>query len=227
MSYDGLGPLNMAESERQAPADGGFPRPAAPQAALEERERSVLAELAREVDAWVSFQGLRRQLRVHQQALARTLRRLEQEGLVSHDGKGYQLTDKGVAALRGPSLGLQGDARPEPLRRADAPALTLLEALPPPPAGPGDVAGQLARRWFAGLRWFAQSEGPGETALHWLVEPGGGRVTVRLGAGSVTLEVTPDPSDPSRGFAAARPLLAALAEVYGMGAYRPGSGFSA
>jgi hypothetical protein len=204
----------MAESERHAPPDGGFPRPAAPHVdPLEERERSVLAELAREVDAWVSFQGLRRQLRVHQQALTRTLRRLEREGLVAHDGKGYQLTDRGVAALRTPLAGLV--PRPD----AAPPALTLVEALLPPHAGPGDVAGRLSRRWFAGLRWFAQSEGPGETALHWVTESGAGRVTVRLAAGSLTLEVSPDPADPSGGFAAARPVLAALSEVYGLGPY--------
>ena len=205
----------MAESERQTPLDGGFPRPAPPaDAPLEERERSVLAELAREVDAWVSFQGLRRQLRVHQQALTRTLRRLEREGLVAHDGKGYQLTDRGVAALRAPAAGLapRSDG-------AAPPALTLVEALLPPHAGPGDVAGRLSRRWFAGLRWFAQSEGPGESSLHWLTESGRGRVTVRLAAGSLALEVTPDPADPSGGFAAARPLLAALSEVYGLGPY--------
>lgn len=220
----------MAESKSPV-APGGLPAagpaPDAP-SGLEERERSVLAELAREVDAWVSFQGLRRQLRVHQQALVRTLRRLQQDGLVAHDGKGYQLTDRGVAALRGHSA----------LARAPETAapVTLLEALLPPHAGQGDVAAQLARRWFGGLRWFGQSEGPGETALHWVAEPGNARVTVRVSAGAITLEVAPDPADPARGFAAVRPLLGALAEVYGMGGaaprdplqgYRGASGFSA
>lgn len=218
----------MAESKSPVAAGGVPAAGVQPDAfpALEDRERSVLAELSREVDAWVSFQGLRRQLRVHQQALVRTLRRLQQDGLVAHDGKGYQLTDRGVAALR-------GDAA---LPRAEPPSapVTLLEALLPPHAGHGDVAAQLARRWFGGLRWFGQSEGPGETALHWVAEPGNARVTVRVSAGSITLEVTPDPAEPARGFAAVRPLLAALAEVYGMGAprdplqgYRGASGFSA
>lgn len=214
----------MAESETRTPAAHPV---GAPQ--LEERERTVLAELAREVDAWVSFQGLRRQLRVHQQALSRTLRRLEGEGLVAHDGKGYQLTDKGVAALHGQALPLHGHAAlPQaPLSRSEPASLTVLEALLPPHAGAGDVAALLSRRWFAGLRWFAQSEGPGETALHWLVEPGSGRVTVRVSGGALTLEVTPDPADPGRGFAAARPVLAALAEVYGAGGGAGGAGFSA
>lgn len=176
----------------------------APAAALEERDRSVLAELAREMDAWVTFQGLRRQLGVHQQALSRTLRRLEADGLVAHDGKGYQLTDRGAQALQGHAW-----------RPAPAKPLPVLEALLPPHVAPGDVAAQLARRWFGGLRWYAQSEGPGETTLHWLTEVGKGRVSVRIHGGAVTLEVQPDAHDPTQGFAAVRPVLAALAELYG------------
>jgi MarR family len=179
-------------------------------AALEERDRSVLAELAREVDAWVTFQGLRRQLGVHQQALARTLRRLEADGLVAHDGKGYQLTDRGSAALQG-----------HPLPRADAAPLPLLEALLPAHVGAGDVAAQLSRRGFGGLRWYAQSAGPGETALHWLTENGKGRVTVRVHGGSLRLEVQADPDDPTGGFSAARPVLQALAEIYGAAPAKP------
>lgn len=229
MAYDGVAAGGMAESKGTMPAPGGPGlHPSAQDAPhLEERERTVLAELAREVDAWVSFQGLRRQLRVHQQALVRTLRRLQQDGLVAHDGKGYQLTDKGVAALRGHAPArAASEAAPAPV--------TLLEALLPPHAGPGDVAAHLSRRWFGGLRWFGQSEGPGETALRWVAEQGGARVTVRVSAGAVTLEVAPDASgDPARGFHLARPVLAALAEVYGMPprgplhAYGGGPGFVA
>lgn len=175
---------------------------------LEDRERSVLAELSREMDAWVTFQGLRRQLGVHQQALARTLRRLEAQGLLSHDGKGYQLTDRGSAALRG--------ERVAPLRRD---VLPVLQALLPPHVQPGDVAQQLSRRWFGDLRWYGQSEGPGETSLHWIA--GKARVTVRVAPGSVHLEVENDPADPARAFAAVRPLLSALAEIYEAGARAP------
>jgi len=174
-----------------------------PPPSLEERERIVLSELAREIDAWVTFQGLRRQLGVHQQALARTLRRLEQSGLIAHAGKGYQLTDAGFTALRGdrPSI----EARP---------ALPLVHALLPPHVQPEAVAAQLSRRWFGGLRWYGQSEGPGETSLHWMADRT--RVTVRVSTSGVTLEVE-DTGD-ARAFAAARPVLAALSELYGLGA---------
>lgn len=190
----------MAEAE---PGPAAHPLPAAAAPTLEERERSVLAELARELDAHVSFQGLRRQLGVHQQALARTLRRLQAQGLVANDGRGYQLTDRGSAALRGAL----------PLAPARA-AVPVVQALLPPHVGAGDVTAQLARRWFGGLRWYGHSEGPGETSLRWVA--GKGMVTVRVSGGTVTLEVE-DADDASR-FAAARPVLAALAELYGLGA---------
>lgn len=178
---------------------------------LEDRERSVLAQLARDLDAWVSFQGLRRQLGVHQQALVRTLRRLQSQGLVAHDGRGYQLTDQGAAALQGSSL-----------RVFEAARLPLVTALLPPHVGAGDVAAQLSRRWFGGLRWYGQSEGPGETSLHWVADKV--RVTVRVSAGSVQLEVEHAETDQARAFAAARPVLAALAELYGMGGSPPPAG---
>lgn len=194
-------------SEAEAPAAAEAPPPSStptPSPPLEERERSVLVELARELDAWVTFQGLRRQLGVHQQALARTLRRLEQQGLIAHAGKGYQLTGAGFSALR--------SARPA---AADArPAIPIVHALLPPHVQPDAVASQLSRRWFGGLRWYGQSEGPGETSLHWMADKT--RVTVRVGAGGVTLEVE-DTGD-ARAYAAARPVLAALSELYGLGA---------
>jgi biotin operon repressor len=202
------------EAERRPPEAAGAP--------LEDRERTVLAELSREMDAWVTFQGLRRQLGVHQQALARTLRRLEDQGLVQHDGKGYQLTDRGAALLRGQPLPAQGQA------------FTVLEALLPPHLTAEDVAASLSRRWFGGLRWYAQSEAAGEVALHWVPETGKGRVTVRVQGAALTLEVQGDAASPAS-YAALRPVMAALAELYGLmpqardglATFALGAGFSA
>lgn len=197
----------MAEADAGTTAHttlGASSAPGAP--TLEERERSVLSELARDVDAWVSFQGLRRQLGVHQQALARVLRRLEQQGLVAHEGKGYQLTDVGLAALSGATT-----------REPSRPVLPVLTAILPPYVRPDAVARQLSRRWFGGLRWYGQSEGPGETSLHWLADDKT-KVTVRVSPGSVTLEVEDATDGQAAAFAAARPVLAALSELYGSSA---------
>lgn len=192
----------MAEAEPMPVTDLATASPAS--SSLEDREREVLAELARDFDAQVSFQGLRRQLGVHQQALARTLRRLESQGLIAHQGRGYHITDAGNAALAG-----------DRSRASSRAVLPVVQALLPPHVGPGDVAAQLARRWFGGLRWYGQSEGPGETSLHWVADRA--RVTLRVTPGAVTLEVEDAPGSPSRAFSAARPVLAALAELYGTG----------
>lgn len=193
---------------------------------LEDRERAVLAELAREGEARVAFQGLRRRLELHQEALARTLRRLERDGLVAHDDKGYKLTEQGFAALRG--LALHHGRRE---------VLPVLQAVLPPQVTAESVAEHLAHRWFRGLRWYGQSEAPGETTLTWLAEPGNGLVRVRVTGGTLSLEVEMAPASPGRSFAAARSVLSALAELYGLapdapdvasaGAYGDGAGFAA
>lgn len=171
---------------------------------LEERERSVLAEIGREVDASVSFQGLRRQLGVHQQALARTLRRLQGQGWIAHEGRGYQLTAAGFAALH-------GESGPMPPKHV----LPLVQAMLPPHVSAGDVSRHLSRRWFGDLRWYGQSEAPGETSLHWMADRT--RVTVRVSMDSIIIEVEDEPGSPSKPFFAARPVLAAIAELYGTG----------
>lgn len=178
---------------------------------LEERELTVLRELAWEYEARVAFQGLRRRTGLHQQILTRTLRRLVEAGLVAHDARGYALTEQGWSALVGQRF---WEARPE--------VLTLMQALLPPDVPVEAIAERLARRWFKGLHWYGESHAPGESALLWLTETDGAVVTVRLAGGMLTLEAElPEGAEERRSFGAARALLAELAEVYGMPAAGP------
>lgn len=175
---------------------------------LEDREVSVLMELAWENEARVAFQGLRRRTGLHQQILTRTLRRLETAGLLEHEPHGYSLTEQGWSALVGRRF---WERRPE--------TLTLLQALLPPDVAHGRVVERLARRWFKGLHWYGEAHGPGETALLWLTERDNALVTVRLSGGMLTLESeVAEGADAARSFPAARSLLAELAEVYAAGA---------
>lgn len=197
--------VNRTEAER-APS-GGATSP------LEDREMAILHELAREGEALVGFQALRRQLDVHQQVLTRTLRRLEDSGYVARSDAGYQLTEHGFAMLSG-----------RPGAAAHRESLTLADALLPPGIDGPLVAGHLAQRWFQGLRWYGQAGGPGETTLIWQTEDGDATVRVRVVGGQFTVEVE-TPGHPGRhAFLAARSLLAALAELYGMEPEEPGHG---
>lgn len=170
-----------------------------------ERDASVLAELAREPDGQVAFQGLKRSLSLHQQVLARTLKRLAEDGLVAKDVSGYRLTEQGFAALA-----KSGAPRP------DAPAreiLSVVQAVLPPHVAPKDVADRLERRWFKGLRWYGRTDGPGETTLTWVAPPADPRVVVRVSGGAVNVEI--EMVEDGAGFVAVRGILAALAEAYG------------
>lgn len=172
----------------------------------ESREARVLAALAEHDDGAVAFSGLRRRLGLHQQVLSRTLRRLEREGLVAHETAGYRATPQGSAAVR--------PAMTEPAR----PVLTLVHALLPPEVEAADVSKVLARRWFGGLRWYAESESLGETTLTWLTDEGG-HVRVRVSAGALTVEAEPDEAgEPA--FPPLRALVAAVADIYAAGPSR-------
>lgn len=175
-------------------------------APLDERELGVLVELAREKEGRTAFQGLRRRLGLHQQALTRTLRRLERQGVILHDEKGYALTGQGQVALRGRgALATRGDLLP------------VLQALLPPTVTAEDVAARLAKRWFRDLRWYGRADSPTGTTLTWLSLDAGRMVRVRFAGGMAVLEVEVPPGERLGSFPAAQAVLRALADLYASG----------
>lgn len=170
---------------------------------LEDRDREVLAELARAGEGKTAFQGLRRRLGLHQQALTRTLRRLERSGVVARSDEGYALTVQGRAAVRGqvPTV-----PRGEPL--------PVLQALLPPSVTADEVAERLARRWFRDLRWYGREDRGGEVRLNWLTVDTGSLVRVRFAGGVATLEVELGRGEALSRFPAAQAVLKALADLY-------------
>lgn len=171
---------------------------------LAERERTVVAELGRHLDGHVSFQGLRRRLQLHPQALTRVLERMARAGLLAHDEGGYRLTEDGLLAWR--------DIGGSPVQRD---LVTVMRLALPQFLKPETVAARLGRRWFDGLRWYGETGGPGEAVLAWLTDPGDAFVRVRLAAGTLTLEVDSAVAAHIKGAKAAQAILAALAEIYG------------
>jgi hypothetical protein len=179
----------------------------------DDRESRVLIEIARAGDAKVAFGGLRRKLGVHQEILARSLRRLARDGLVEKDGEGYRITERGYGTLRGKRV-----ARPP------RETLTLAQTILPPRMEGHDVALALGGRWFRGLRWYGRSEQPGETTLSWLVEgnePPHAEadppiLRIRVSGGMLAIEAESD-GEPDAALAGIRPLLAAVATLYAGG----------
>ena len=208
MSYvphdDGL------DTDEPAAAVSSYPRTPAQDASwdLDDREFDVLAELARQEEGRTAFQGLRRRLGLHQQALTRTLRRLERHGVVEHDSQGYALTGQGHAALRGRA----------PLAARRSEVLPLLQALLPPSVTAEDVADRLARRWFRDLRWYGRADGASGTTLSWLTVDRGLLVRVRFQAGMAVLEVEVPPGERLSAFPAAQAVLRAISDLYAPGA---------
>ncbi|HVL88188.1 MAG TPA: Lrp/AsnC family transcriptional regulator [Candidatus Thermoplasmatota archaeon] len=180
-----------------------------PVPSIDERDARVLSELAQDCEATVAFQGLRRRLHVHQQALARALKRLQDDGLVAHDENGYRLTDAGCRV----AVAMGAVSAP----RLAAPSVPILQALLPPHVSSEAVVERLSGRWFRGLRWYGKSEGPGETTLTWLAEPDGSAVRVRMSGGSFAVEAE-GPLGSTKAFAASRHIVAAVADLYGVSA---------
>lgn len=169
---------------------------------LDDREMDVVQELARG-EGRTAFQGLRRRLGIHQQALTRTLRRLERQGVVERAADGYALTGHGLAAVRQkPALARTGDILP------------ILQALLPPSVTAEDVADRLARRWFRDLRWYGRSDGPSGITLSWLSVDRGALVRVRFASGLAVLEVEVPHGARLQAFPAAQAVLKAIAELY-------------
>lgn len=178
------------------PADG---------VSLDERERRVLAHLPEEGGGATGFEGLRRRLDLHPQALSRVLDRLEERGIVADGEDGYHRTAGGDPALAAEPPAVPGCPR-EPVA-----AGTL-----PPSVDPDRVRQALAGRWFDGLRWFGWRSRPDGADLLWLARGDEALVLLRLVEDRYLLGAEPrDPTTTAHPSVAAAPLVEALGAIVG------------
>jgi DNA-binding PadR family transcriptional regulator len=140
----------------------------------------------------VAFQGLRRQMRMHQERLSRALQRLETDDLVRKTGRGYALTEKGSSLAQrwpGPGFGTQTVVMRSYLPGEDSPAA---------------IAAHLEGKWFGGLRWLGIRETGDGVVLRWLAG-GDIEVLLRLEWGRATIETNArDPQGMTEAFRAAQ-----------------------
>jgi DNA-binding transcriptional ArsR family regulator len=170
----------MDEEPRVAPVSGR----------LDDRVVVTLQELR----GRIAFNGLRRALGAHPEALSRALRRLEREGLVERSEDGY----RALTPETPPDLALTADLRP--VARIDLPLGTTSEV----------VFGRLSGRWFGSLRWVGIIEGPRGRLLAWARRDGSGFVLLGVRAGSLQVYVPGDagPGEPGEAEDAAYEVIA-------------------
>jgi len=173
----------------------GRPAIAAEGAHLDERVLTALQGLS----GRLAFSGLRRVLGTHPESLARSLRRLEREGLVERVDGGYR------ALTRAPRVDGRAARDLRSIARVDL----------PPGASPGTLLGRLAGRWFGTLRWVGLLERPGEELLAWARRDGGELVLLGLERGvlSVYVPAPREDDDPAEAEEAAYELLYHAAEA--------------
>ena len=149
------------------------------------REQRILDALAG--DGTVSFQGLKRLLGLHPQALSRSLRRLQGAGLVLGDQAGYRVAHPAL-----PETASGSSLLPHiPVENSATLAAVLLEN----PEAARLLEQALAGRWFRSLRWLGKARSAGVTILAWLVEPEGVVLRLVLDGRSARIEVAEEARD--------------------------------
>lgn len=154
------------------PADSMIPPASFDAPSNDER---VLEAFAEEEAAVLTFQGLRRRSGLHQESLARALRRLEEEGRIERTPEGYRLVSRTLPARR--SSALQA-----------AVTLPLLQAHLPPQLPPQQLLEALQARWSRHLRWMGYATTSHGLLLKWTTATGGEELIARIVPGMVRIE---------------------------------------
>ena len=141
---------------------------------FDDRELEVLRFLSNEQNAHYSFQGLRRRLGLHQETLARTLKRLEDAHAIERSPDGYSLK----SSVPSYSFNVQTNQPvPKPIIDAYLPSeidVTILFQ-------------KLRGRWFSNFRWLGYSRDGEQLAMTWISEDGQIELQARIMGGKITI----------------------------------------
>jgi len=144
---------------------------------LDDRELEVLKLLSSDLNAYFSFQGLRRRLGFHQETLTRTLKRLEEANVIERTPAGYKAKNPHV------SFGFTvngAQALPKPIVEAYLPAQVDVTVL----------FQRLRGRWFSNSRWLGYSQDGERFSMRWISEDGQLQIQARIGQGKITIATT-------------------------------------
>jgi DNA-binding Lrp family transcriptional regulator len=127
---------------------------------------SVLNQDSDVSDNQYTFNGLVRKLKIHQQSLTRSLRRLESAGLIKKTDYGYRLA-KNLDSI----LVKKSRIDLENLSKRISPQYEqfeqILQLYIPTDIPVEDVIAKLLGKWFGTLRWIGIVEGDGGYVLQW------------------------------------------------------------
>ena len=142
---------------------------------LRDNDVAILRALNEEDESIMAFQGLRRKLGLHQEALSRALQRLERDELVQRTPGGYKISSKGLSIPIAPTGNLGSVTQ-------------VLQAYLPQSVDLASLTSELKGRWFGGLRWLGQSYTNDELVLTWLTEDGAVQLNLRLAPNTFVIE---------------------------------------
>ena len=142
---------------------------------LRNNDTKVLA-LLNEAGSNYSFKGIMRRLGIHQQSLARALRRLEEMGLVEKSKVGYHLSKVGETAAM---------AKVEAMGRE---YMQLLQTYIPVDVKSAEIVHALVGKWFKNLRWVGLIESATGFTLQWSSDDGSFQINLRMVSDYIVIE---------------------------------------
>ncbi len=168
---------------------------------IRESDLEVLRTL-RSSEGHMAFQGLRRQMNIHQEKLSRALQRLEGDGLVARSSKGYSLTPRGMSITQNLSL--------------ISPKIhtTILQSMLPGDRSPVELSEHIEGRWFGDLRWLGSREEDDELILKWMLGDRGAEVVLRLRWGQLVVETDASAKEMENALIAAHRVLYSLLQPF-------------
>ena len=142
---------------------------------LHDNDTKILT-LLNEAGSNYSFKGIMRRLGIHQQSLARALRRLEEMGLVEKSTIGYQLSKQGgaIATVRMEAKGRE--------------YMQLLQTHIPVDINPAEIVRTLIGKWFKNIRWVGMIESATGFALQWSSDNGSFQINLRIVSDYIVIE---------------------------------------
>jgi DNA-binding Lrp family transcriptional regulator len=173
--------LGEQESDPVSYIDGTLNAPGAEQNSIIVEDVDVrpndhkVLEILGEDRSRYTFKGLRRKLGMHQESLSRSLRRLDELGLIERSNLGYKLSKKGELLAKD-SLVKKFAYTP------------LMQTYIPPNIDVSSIVNSLAGKWFKNVRWLGMIEGDMGHTLQWTSEDSSFQVNLRIVGNYIIIE---------------------------------------